>query len=288
MISGYFLADKITFRWKSLLNIWIQTVFYGVIFSISFHSISDVSFGKNLFHALTPVYQQEYWFVTKYIGLMLIAPFLSFLIRGLSKEHYQWLLGIGFVMCFQFLYGGCYGGYNSLIWFIYLYLSSGYVKLHGVPSWLANNSGKIFWSLAFAFWIATASFSLMQYFRSGISFHLMSSAYDGPMFFLSICAVVYFLKINISNKILIGISKLAPYTFGVYLIHENAFLKGCGLWSKVIPDNLDMPMPLHCVLISVAIFLSCCCIDWMRSKLFKVINVDRFAQKITAKLPKTL
>ena len=31
MITGYFLSDRTVFRWKGIIGVWIQTVFYGLI-----------------------------------------------------------------------------------------------------------------------------------------------------------------------------------------------------------------------------------------------------------------
>lgn len=34
MITGYFLIDRLSFRWKGMMNVWLQTFLYGSIVSL--------------------------------------------------------------------------------------------------------------------------------------------------------------------------------------------------------------------------------------------------------------
>ena len=34
MITGYFLIDRLTFRWKGMMNVWLQTVIFGTLVSV--------------------------------------------------------------------------------------------------------------------------------------------------------------------------------------------------------------------------------------------------------------
>ena len=34
MITGYFLIDRLSFRWKGMMNVWLQTFVYGTIVSL--------------------------------------------------------------------------------------------------------------------------------------------------------------------------------------------------------------------------------------------------------------
>lgn len=289
LITGYFLADKLVFRWKAILKIWLQTVFYCIL-SICVFSVVTKSFSiKDLVSAVMPFRSQAYWFVTKYFGLMLIAPFLSMLLRQLTKRQYHILLCVGFIISFQPLYGTRLVGTMSMWWFVYLYVVAAYIKLHSLPDWLVRSSGKIFFAISFLFFVAVTVYNKYLHGSSGTGWHLVSSANDGPIFFLALSAFIFFTKIDIStNKLLLAIAKLAPYAFGVYLIHENNFVKELGLWETVIPKTIKLPMPVHCVLSAVSIFAVCSFVDFLRSCFFGFIKVDYVIEKITKKLPKTL
>ena len=34
MITGYFLIDRLSFRWKGMMNVWLQTFVYGTMVSL--------------------------------------------------------------------------------------------------------------------------------------------------------------------------------------------------------------------------------------------------------------
>ena len=86
---------------------------------------------------LLPVSFSSYWFITMYLGLIAIAPFLSLIAKNVNNnKQYRWLLVILFVMTFEYPFGRHFSGTHSLGLFVFLYLLSGYFRLYGIPSWL--------------------------------------------------------------------------------------------------------------------------------------------------------
>jgi hypothetical protein len=81
---------------------------------------------------------------------------------------------------------------------------------------------------------------------------------------------------------------IAPYTFGVYLIHDNNFIRTL-LWYKEI--NIDqylgsvwlLPMMLGVI---VSIFLICALIDFLRSEAFRYFKVDQFIHWLSSIIDK--
>lgn len=55
---------------------------------------------KKLIHALLPIRYDSYWFITQYIGLYIISPFLSKWARSMSKKEYKTMLVSFF--CYNF------------------------------------------------------------------------------------------------------------------------------------------------------------------------------------------
>ena len=141
MISGYFLIQKRNLRWNGIIKIWAQTLFYSIVFlGISF--LVEGKIGVNcLVNGLLPIFRRQYWFIGIYIGLMFVAPFLSRLAQSLNKREYLILLGILFIMNFQYLYGEIYGGWDTLLWFIFLYFVAGYILLWGIPEIIVTHKG---------------------------------------------------------------------------------------------------------------------------------------------------
>ena len=281
MITGYFLISSKSMRWNGILRTWVQVLFYSLFFLLCAVVMEIPVSRGDVLTSILPIYGREYWFVTDYIGLLCIAPFLSIMATEITQKQYKILLIMMFVLCFQFLYGNVYAGFDSLIWFSFLYLVAGYLRLYGVPQVWAKNSGKclvIIWATLVV--IAT----MMNLIKEPV-FRLISSAYDGPIFFLSLALFVFFLNRSFNNRFCSLVVKIAPYTFGVYLIHENLFVSR-QLWILVIPYEYDMPIIIHCILICMTIFAFCSIIDVVRAKLFSLLKIDDAVSYISGKLPR--
>lgn len=224
MITGYFLVEKGNIRWNGIIRTIIQTQFYAVVIFCIFAFVNqDFSFAY-LKKALMPIHSNYYWFVTSYIGLLFIAPFLSILASSINKRQYQYLLIILFVINFEFFYGSVYSNQRSLLWFSYLYLIAGYLKLYGIPNIIIKYKGLI---LA-VMWIFLILLASMYNSLTWPMFKIKGSDYNGPVFFLSFALFIYFSNTNFKKGWLLV--KVAPYTFGVYLIHDNPLIRRA-LWE---------------------------------------------------------
>ena len=115
-----------------IVKIWFQTFFYSIFIAILFLLFTD-SYGlTDTVRFIFPVKSGIYWFVTKYLALLALSPFLAKCVERLSKKSYQILL---FVLSFiqlefyhfpyGFRYENEYG--NSIMFFITLFLWGGYL-----------------------------------------------------------------------------------------------------------------------------------------------------------------
>jgi len=284
MITGYFLIDKPLFRWKGLIRTWGQTFFYSILFLTLAYLMNENICKKDVLISIFPIYNGAYWFVTSYVGLLLLAPFLSFMVKNLNKRQYSLMLAILFFMCFQFLYGQVYAGFTSVLWFAFIFLVAGYFRLFGVPPFWEKYKKTFFYSI----WIAIFLFGTLINIIRGGDFKLISSSYDGPMFFLSASVFVLFISKNtraVSNgKLKQMLSRIAPLTFGVYLIHENHYIHAF-LWKELIPSEYNGLMFFYCVITCLLIFGICIIIDYVRMILFKYLRVNTLIDIVSQKLP---
>lgn len=289
LISGYFLIDRYSFRWKGLVDIWTRTVFYSLCLSSLCFFLDENIHLRRVILSIIPLYSLRYWFITKYCGLLLIAPFLSFLVKNLSVQQYRLLLVLGGILCCQYTYGTHLAGSNSLAWFIFLFLVGGYIRMHNLPSIISNNKYKFVICSLVIVLLTTCIINIRDFYPSSHFFHLIILRHDSTVFLLSLSVFCIFVDFDVSKlKCLTLISKLSPYTLGVYLIHDNIDLKNLGFWKRIIPDEYSIPMVLHCLISCVIIFVVCCLIDAIREKLFSLLKVDALAKKIAKKLPSSL
>ena len=280
MISGYFLIEKTTIRWGGIGRVWIQTLFYGaLLLGLAALAGKNPDLRSGLFGIL-PIYGRQYWFVGIYLGLMLVAPFLSRLARCLNKRQYLLLLTLLFILNFEFPYGDLFGGAFSLPWFIFLFLLAGYMKLWGVPQIVVRHKGLIFWGVWSLLMIGAVCVCLFR----GKGMDLISTDYNGLVFFLSLTVFICFAHTPMEGKFWAGIAKLAPFCFAVYLIHANPLWDGM-LWESVIPGEYKIPMLFHCLAFALIIYLVCLLADMLRSLLFKALHIPQLINWIDRKMP---
>lgn len=296
LISGYFLIEK-SFNWGRVLSLWCQTLFYSLGFAILFYFIQP---GEHSFNevmcSLFPITNQTYWFVTDYFGLVCLAPFLSKFSYAINKEEYKsFLLALTLItttIVLAFPFGNAMGvskGF-SLIWFITLFFWGGYIKRF-------DNSED---SRKPAVWFAILSFLVTLYcLLKGFYRHysydsfleVESVAYNGLGFCLALPFFLFFKRIKIRDskltKFFVG---LAPYTFGVYLIHANPHV--IGLRNSIIAkydftyfmNNASFVVLTLCL--ALAVFIICVFIDIMRKRLFTLLRLDILMDSLSLRLNK--
>lgn len=137
IISGYFLSQSKTFNLGKLLIIILQCWIYSVGIYMIGCTCGVVHFYlPTLVTAyLLPLISGKWWFVSCYIVLYGISPFLNVLHTNLSKKQHLvmiFILGTVFSIIPSVVFWventiGVNGGY-SLIWFIFLYLLAAYIR----------------------------------------------------------------------------------------------------------------------------------------------------------------
>lgn len=280
MISGYFLIERNTWRWKGIMKTWIETLFYSVVFMVASILVGGEVSVSEVVRSFLPVLGDKYWFMTYYIGLMLLAPLISRAAHGLNARQLYWVLIVLFVMNFQYLYGKVYGGFSTLMWFSFLFLTGGYVRKYKVPQWVIYHKG----TLLLGIWGMLTLAALIININRGGQTTLMSTSYHGPVFFLSFLVFVFFAMSTLSGKWVDAICRIAPYTLAVYLIHANGFWNGL-LWEWLIPNSFGAPIILYCLFSCFLIFMVCVIIDLLREKLFEFFGIKNFIERINGKLP---
>ncbi len=289
LISGYFLV-KLPFKLKRITNVWTQTFFYSVIIcSILYFTNFGTVEQKNIVGAFTPIRSGTYWFVTKYFGLLILSPFLSKAINSISKKEFKLLLlilsGINITFILKIPYGDVYGGSTSLLWFIFLFFIAGYIRLYDPLK--EAKLGKFFFLFVLLTWGGFIIKSFIDIVVFNKAFYYFDCAYNGTTFFSSLFLFLWFkkhsFKMNFYWHFLV---KTAPYTFGVYLIHDNIFLRK-PLWEKLIKpmiciDSWSLLPRMFCICISL--FIICLLIEYLRTLLFSLLTVNKHMDSFCTKV----
>lgn len=245
IITGYFQV-KSNLKLKNIVKIWIKTFMYsiGIYIILLLTGREDFSLVDGI-KAFFPVMTKQYWFISTYLVLYIISPFINKMINQLSKNEFQKLLIILLsIFCFltsilptEFSLDDT-GGYG-IIWFIILYLVGAYIRLYFKMNLYNNKINLIVYFLItiFAYFLVL----IIKYICNMLNINDLSEkiyAYNFlTTFMASVFLFLYFKDLKIKKDIIIKIvKKITPLTLGVYLIHEH-FVLSSKLYLELL--NLD-------------------------------------------------
>lgn len=294
LLSGYFQSTS-CFKLKRVISTWLQVVFYSVLLYLAAALSSGTWSVMELLKSGLVVIFKQYWFVTAYILMYAVSPFLNCAVRSMNRKMHLLccvvLLGI-FSVAHNLIYISDFGnvlGGSSFLWFCVLYLVAAYIRLY-VPICSENRN------VCFLVYIVCGVLIAVERFAA----HLIAPIVFGQVvmdsFFYSnnsilnvaasIALFLVFRNSKVQNKWIQSIIQVfAPLAFGVYLIHDHHAVRPI-LWGILNPAGFAqspwmIPYMLVCV---VGIFVTCCLVEWCRQKLFRHCGIDRAVEKLSDRI----
>lgn len=263
LMTGYFLATKTDLRTRGIWNTWSQTWFYSVALWIIMMGCGHVGFSRSdMLHYLTPISTNNYWFITNYLGLMLVAPFISTMTASLDRRRFGILVVAGGVLCLQYPLGHIFISPQQFLLFIYLYIIGAYIRLH-VSEVPRGRTVAAFW---LTLMVMSGVAVVKNIVRGDGRLDIISMEYNGLVLPLSVCVFMIFRQMKISSRLSRPIIWLAPFSLAVYLIHEHPLVDEM-LWRAVrtyISTHELWILPLDVIALSAAIYAVCVAIDIAR------------------------
>ena len=289
LISGYFMIRQTAPKWEKIPKTWAPIFFYSVLIFLGFFAFSNMRLGWEDFgKSLMPIYFDRYWFATRYVALVALAPFLAIIAQTISQKQYLVMLAAMGVINFNFLLGGQLSGNNTLLWFIFLYYVGGYIRMY------FNHDGKNhFGKLYFLTAIVLSAIFIGRWIAiyTPHSMPMMIDYHDnnGILFLAALLLFLWTARYKAPDNWFVRFMvRIAPLTFGVYLIHDNLYLRHM-LWGRW----LDVHSWLHgwefvpmLVLSTVGIFFACIAIDAVRDRIFKWLRVNDRIDALFARFKK--
>ena len=92
LITGYFQVNS-QFKCKKLFKLVFQVLFYSYIYLLLFFIFdrNTLTFQNKTF-LIIPLLSKNYWFISIYVFLYILSPFLNKIIKGFSKNTFKHLL----------------------------------------------------------------------------------------------------------------------------------------------------------------------------------------------------
>lgn len=286
LISGYFLV-KAAWRPGRIAALLAQVLFYSLLIPVLLIWSGTVSMRDmdvyDWLGFIVPLGTEHYWFATAYLGMYLFAPLLAAGIEKMQKRNLQILIAL--LLAFFSLektvlpvylatdrYGYDFG------WFLCLFVVAGYIRLYGIP-WLEKQShavGGYTLSCLLIWLLSLISNTLGSKIETFTSYANMLYNYNHLLCLTGAVSFFYVFK-NMRMKegrFAEMVRKLAPYTFGVYLLHEHILVRYEWMqWlgvEKVAESFLFVPHMILCVL---AVYAAGTAADMARARLFaRMIN----------------
>ena len=269
LISGYFLITTIQIKTKKILKLWLQIFTYAVFIFVTLVMLGIQPLRiKELIKNIFPITFTQWWFSSTYFVCYLITPYLNKLLNSLDKKEYQsmlFFLTLFWCIVPTFLTKKLES--NGLLWFIYLYSLAGYIRLYVNK---IKMKGRKYILAALVVMILThLSAVIFDILGTRFSFfgNHVAYFYDMqrlPVVFISLCLFIGFIKIDIGYKKFINIISLA--TFGVYLIHDNVYLRSF-IWENIFKNAYFFESPffiLYSIGVICFVFIVCTLIELVR------------------------
>lgn len=213
LISGYF---SIQFNIRKLIitlcTIWFYSITSYIFLLCTKQSTIQLSDTITTFF---PVLRDKYWFITCYIILYCLSPYLNRIVYSLSKKEFELLLAIlsfFFVISPTFLYNEILNdGGKGIINLTLIYLIGQYIRTYGVPLIIKKYSLAILLISLFCIFCLNTTFTFSK------EKIILKFAHDNSLFIL-ISSITFFLQISKWNYSSQFINKMAQYVFPLYLI----------------------------------------------------------------------
>ena len=331
LITGYFMTRS-SVRVVSVLRVVCETWFYSWGLLILFAVASpELVTQTRLEKAVLPLVAGEYWFMTNFVALMVLSPFLNLLFDRLDRRGKSRLAAIGFVMISVLPTLTTFNPLGSdLLWFFYLYLLGGWIRelMEGAedadaPASAATTrggahgttasrdagaaradgaSGALAWldparltlriggvpTAAAGVLVSWAAIAAICCAQAWFGFDRVNAQYPVwqymiPTFLASAGMLVAFARLAMAPSR--AINNLAKCALGVYLIHDNPFVRAW-LWPHFAAVYALGPAAIigASLLAAVVVYAAGACVDSLRiaaveRPLFRWLN-SRFGDQL--------
>ena len=291
IITGYYGIHSNNINIKKILSLWLSVSFYSILFYFVFIYVNNGSWSIfGFLKTILPITFNQYWFASVYIIFMFFSPFINSVLNKLNKKEYLLLIFMLFLF-FSFIpfisFQDTYT--NNFILFVLYYSIGGFISKH-IKSEKEIRMIKFCGVLSFLLLLILVL--VFVFSENYFSFLLGKSAYlfdkkDPLILLLAVGFFIYFIsKKKSCNRI---INYVASLTFGVYLIHDNIFVREF-LWKNLLNVKnivFSNGLLIYYIIIVLLVFIVSCFIEMLKIVLFNKL-FDNVSSKIANYLKKIM
>lgn len=243
MIGAFFLCEK-GFNFKRPVSLVINTLFYsfGIYLVLPFIVGGTYKQMESWDKVLLPFpLPNGYWFIYAYIFMLLMMPCLNIVIKNFSKRQ-LFLVIVCLLILWSLIPIGLeifkgkldtsadYFGYSMGGYFIFIYLVAAYIRKY---SRFLNSNNKVIittFVLILCIYLSVNTLHNAEGYNILFSFCQVNSPI---VMILAVLIFSIFKNIKFHSSIVNFISRSM---FGVYLIHEDSFVRPI-LWQQIVSSQ---------------------------------------------------
>lgn len=277
IISGYMAKDAPK-KYEKLMEMWFQAVFYSFVVTLLLTILGvNATWSKmDILRSLFPVTFEYFWYFTSFFALFLAMPLLNRFLFSIdtttAKKAFLLIVLLFSVMGIIANPFKTNHGYSAT-WLMVLYCIGVLAKRIALFERKRSRTLLALWALCI--------FLTWGIFIFGGSNGLIN--YVSPTILLSgILMVVLFSRIQIKGSLVSFVKKISPLAFGIYLFQLNGVI-----WNQILRDAFAgaVAQPLFigvglAFLFAFAIFLAGLAVEYIRSRLAKLLRIPALSHRI--------
>lgn len=295
MISGYVGIQRKT-RLSRVLLLWLQVLFYTVVITFLW-TLKNPEYGTWAVWkgAIFPIVTKQYWYMSAYFGMSLLLPCLHWILDKISEKEAK-LMGIILFIIFSIipslfqadpfmLQKG-----NSVLWLCILYIIGGCIKkFEFFKKWTKKRLLALYFAMIIFSWGSKLIIERVVPRSGDARYDMMFIEYTAPTMLIAAASlVILFSKIQIKSGIGTKfVEIIASATLGVYIIHEQRFIKNnfiTGISKNCAYAKNTIYMIFEIGIIILLVYSICTVIEWTRIKIFNSIHIEEKCRLLDEKI----
>lgn len=299
VITGYFMSGSTKdFNGRRFLKCYLPMLFYSISIPVLYGaarpgSLTNIDYIRGFF----PILSRTWYFMTLYVLILVLSPYLNRMVKGLSKKEFLILIGICFFVFsiwqpfsqlepFKQVVGiskiiSTQKG-KSLYDFIYMYLLGAFMRKYHFLSDSKNKNLRLNNPILYlGLFLALGIIDVILVYNYPDNNIVKTIGYnDNPLVVLQCITLFrFFEKLDLSKFEKLGtvINYISAGNLGIYMIHEHPLIRSL-IWNELVDmDNLEFYAKGHyffkIFLIIIIIYAACWTLDWIRRMIWKGIVI---------------
>lgn len=287
MLSGFFGIKKKNTSTYRAVELIAVVLFWSLVITCCFVLFAPNKIGGigQLISGLCPPLAGAYWYITCYVPIMLLQPYINKMLLSLSeKQHLRMILLAVFVFsCIPSLIREDFFRFEegySFVWLLLLYVIGAYFGRCTTETFsrIRKTGGFIFFFLSFV--LLLGNILGLKVFDCNIRYLV---SYVSPVTLgMAVSAIMVLSSVSFkgSGKFLIAVSATA---FDIYIIHSHLFiydhlLQGAFGWLGRYPWYGILVLVPLC---AGGIFAVCSVLGFMRAGIFRITKLNNVLARIS-------